>query len=47
MARRNLDGDFKVKVNGVQAYAQMYAPGAWHDGTVDLSAYANSTIQLG
>jgi hypothetical protein len=43
----NIDGvTFRVTVNGVEVFNQNYGMGAWHDGVVDLSAYANSTIAL-
>lgn len=43
----NVDGlTFRVTVNGAEVYKQNYGIGAWHDGAVDLNAYANSTIQL-
>jgi len=43
----NLDGvTFRVTVNGSELFKQTYSVGAWHDGTVDLSSYANSTIAL-
>jgi hypothetical protein len=37
---------FRVTVNGTELYRQNYLTGAWHDGSVDLSAYANSTITM-
>jgi hypothetical protein len=43
----NVDGvTFRITVNGAEAFHQNYGTGAWHDGAVDLSAYANSTIAL-
>ena len=43
----NNDGvTFRVTVNDLELYSQNYHPGAWHDGAVDLSAYANQTVRL-
>jgi len=43
----NVDGvTFRVTANDVEVYRQTYGLGTWHDGLVDLSAYANSTVAL-
>src|SRR5262249_26109753 len=43
----NADGvTFRVTVNGAELYRQTFNPGAWHDGTVDLSKYANRTVRF-
>jgi hypothetical protein len=37
---------FRVTVNGAELYKQTFGLGAWHDGVVDLSQYAGSTVAL-